>query len=303
MAYDAADPRSSLGSGAHKAAAKGYGDASYVKFYETDPQLVDESSRTWLARGAYFVVAYTEAAAGAGLVRRGQADEYIVLVPDEDGKIEVGAAGESLSVSGPSLVIVPPGDSSITVAGDGRVVRIFSHLATDLAAISANASVYDSDQPNLDAYESWPAPKEGYAIRAYSLSVEPTPARFGRIWRSSNLMVNYSYPRPGPREVTKMSPHTHEGFEQGSLVLGGSFVHHVRYPWTTDMRNWRNDEHDICAGPSLAVIPPLLVHTSQQVGREINQLVDIFGPPRFDFSEMDGWVLNAEEYPMPGETA
>ncbi len=303
MAYDAADPRSSLGAGAQKAAAKGYGLASYVKFYETDPQVVDESSRTWLARGAYFVVAYTEAKAGTILTRQGQADEYMVLVPDAEGKIEVTAGDERLAVSGPWVVIVPPGDSEIALAAEGRVVRIFSHLAADLAAMSANASIYEFAHPNLDDYASWPAPKNGYAIRAYSLDVEPTPGRFGRIWRSSNLMVNYSYPRPGPRDVTKMSPHTHEGFEQGSLVLGGSFVHHVRYPWTTDMRYWRNDEHDICAGPSLAVIPPLLIHTSQQVGREINQLVDIFGPPRFDFSQMEGWVLNSEEYPMPGESA
>jgi hypothetical protein len=112
-------------------------------------------------------------------------------------------------------------------------------------------------------------------------------------------MVNYTEPRPGPRDVTRMSPHVHDDFEQASLVLDGSFVHHIRWPWGTNMRHWKPDEHEICAGPSLTVIPPLTVHTSQQVGTGINQLVDIFAPPRLDFSSMDGWVLNASDYPMP----
>lgn len=299
MVFDAADPRTQLTSIKAAAVASAYGPSSYIKFYETEPQLEDASSRTWIGRGAYFVVAYTEASAEATFVRESQPDEYMVLLPDAEHGARVSTALEELSVPGGSVVIVPPGPSSITVPRGGRLVRIFSHLAADLIDLSANAAAYEREVPNLPDYVPWPESPDGHRVRFYSLGVEPAEGRFGRIWRCSTLMINYSYPRQGPRDVRKMSPHAHEDFEQASLVLDGSFVHHLRYPWTVDMRTWREDEHEICAGPSLAVIPAQAVHTSQQVGRDTNQLVDIFAPPRMDFSRLSGWVLNGDEYPMP----
>lgn len=299
MVFDAADPRTQLTAVTASAVASAYGPSSYIKFYEGDPQLEDASSRTWIGRGARFVVAYTEASEEATFVREAQADEYMVLLPDPEHGARVQTSDEELSVAGGSVVIVPPGGSTIVVPRGGRVVRIFSHLATDLADLSANAAAYAREVPNIPDYEPWPESPHGNRVRVYSLEEEPVKGRFGRIWRCSTLMINYSYPRQGPRDVRKMSPHAHEDFEQASLVLDGSFVHHLRYPWTVDMRTWREDEHEICAGPSLAVIPAQAVHTSQQVGRDTNQLVDIFAPPRMDFSRLPGWVLNGDEYPMP----
>jgi hypothetical protein len=308
--YVSDDPRSQLQSSERAAGASPAGGAhgarfaaaEYARFGVTPPQRASDREKTWYARGQNFVVAYTEAKPGARFERAEHVDEYVLLVPERGMRLTIEAGRESVAVPGHALVIVPPGRSAITAQSAGTVVRIFSAASPDLNALASNAASYANAHPNIPPYSPWPAPPDGYRLRVYDLEVPPQPGRFGRIWRCSTLMINVHPLEPGPRDLARLSPHHHEDFEQGSLALKGSFTHHIRWPWTTDMRDWREDDHAVCPAPSLAVIPPPAIHTSAGTDPVLNHLVDIFAPPRLDFSRMEGWVLNAPEYPMPPQS-
>ena len=298
--YEADDPRSRLSTAGGAPAAGGghaaFGVATYARFYDEDPQETDAGQRNWYARGQNFVVCYSEVEDGAVFERQGQVDEYVLLLHEDSVSATVEANGESVEVPGYSLTIIPPGDSKITVHGSGFIVRLISTQSPDIVGKVSNPEKYPGEHPHVPPFEAWPDPVGGFGIRNYSLDVPDEPGRFGKIFRCTTFMVNV-FPAQGPRDITKLSPHHHDDFEQCSLALRGHYMHHLRWPWTANQNDWRADEHEKCLSPSVCVIPPRVVHTSAPSDPDSNVLIDIFAPPREDFSDMPGWVLNAEDYP------
>ncbi len=276
--------------------------ATHARHYTEAPQVVDsDGSRHWITRAANFVVVVTDAPKSAVFERPNNPDEYMLLLPQATETC-VEASGERIDAKENSLTIVPPGKSRVTTQKPGTLVRVFSNKAAELAAMAANVATYADGAPEVIPIVPWPDPVGGFRLRHYAMSDFPSPDSSQlkmRVFRSTNLMINIFEPWTKRRDETKLSPHSHDDFEQVSLALQGSFIHHLRYPWGPDRTKWNEDEHEYYDSPSILVIPPRVVHTTQDIGDGTTWLIDIFGPPRIDFSSKPGFVLNAVDYPMP----
>jgi hypothetical protein len=273
--------------------------SQWIEFHELPPsEIGPNGSRTWIARATNLVIAYTDAKAGDVFTRTAQPDEYAVLMYSDSAPVTVTGGGARESVAEEAFVVVPPGDSEVRVDGDGTLIRLFSSVADDLRESALNTEAYAEPDDRATPLSPWPDPVGGFALRVYPLAETPVAeGRFGRIFRTTNLMVNFLAEEAAPRDEHKLSPHHHDDFEQISLAVKGRFRHHIRYPWGPDSTRWRPDENREIATPSICVIPPPTVHTTQGIGSH-QQLIDIFSPPRQDFSA-SGWVLNADDYPAP----
>lgn len=292
------DPRAQLAT-YDKRESEGNASAEIATFYDTEPQEYEAGTKSWFVRGQNFVLTMTEAAPGAVLSREGQVDEYLILLEHEGTSAEITWNGEQESVPGFSIVMIPPGDSTVTLPAGGRVTRLFTSRSDDLVAKCPNAASYATPKPNVAPYRAWPDPVGGWKIRAYSLDVPIPKGGFAKIFRNTNFMVNVFRVFTKPRDPNRMSPHAHDDFEQCSLALRGEFVHSLRWEWGKNLNEWREDEHIRVGAPSVCVIPAATIHSSRWESSHENHLVDIFSPPRVDFSKVEGWVLNADDYPMP----
>lgn len=273
-------------------------EPSWSLHYASEPQLSAPGQKTWITRSANVVLVVSQVAAGTELVRESNPDEYMLLLPPGI-RASVQSDDQSVDAAPETLTILPPGRTVIKVLDDGLVTRVFSVRAKDLASQAGNGSIYANGAPSVAPLEDWPAPVGGFRIRNYKLADYTNPNIFGRLFRSTNLMINVFERKTDRRDPRKLSPHSHANFEQISLTLEGDFVHHLRTPWTPDSSAWREDQHLEVSSPSAVVIPANLIHTTADVGQGVAWLIDIFGPPRMDFSLQPGVVRNADEYPMP----
>jgi hypothetical protein len=300
MPFDKDDVRSKLNPGPQPHAAPDYSGMSYGLFWQLPPVEAEDGHDTWWARGQNFVLGYTDVHGTAVFERPDEAQEHVLVLCDEGlSAVIEGPGGERVEAPGRSLVVLPPGRTVVTVTGTGRAFRLIRSTAEDLVARCVNRDDYAEAHLNIPPFQAWPDPVDGFRIRVYDLTVPAMSKPPFRLFRCTTFMVNYIDPIQGPRSLHNLSPHYHDDFEQASLTIAGDYVHHIRWPWTTDRAVWREDEHAVCSSPSLAVIPPPSIHTSEATGEGENHLIDIFSPPRFDFSAQEGWVLNADEYPAP----
>lgn len=274
--------------------------ATCARHHDQAPRAVPgDTCPGWITRGANFVVVVSRVKPG-DILQRDNPDEYVLLVTDTAHlTLQVRAGDDAIQAGPDSLTIVPPGPSSLHAQGEGLIARVFSGDTTDLMTLADNHAAYATPNPDVAPLVAWPEPVGGYKLRHYRLAEHVTEGSQMRIFRTRKLMVNPLLKRPVPRDVHKLSPHSHADFEQGSLALSGTYVHHLRYPWGPDMTRWQADQAEQMGSPSLLVVPPKVVHTSRNIDAP-GVLVDIFAPPRWDFSSK-GIVRNGHEYPMPAQ--
>ena len=292
----------SFDSGDHTVTEAAARQASIACFDQMDPQETGaDGTKTWITRGGNFVVAVSRVRPGSVLERADNADEYMVILPPGT-KATIAAGSETIEAGEDSLTIVPPGPSKITAQSEGLIARIISSKAQDLIDKSWNAATYADGAPEVAPIVYWPDPVDGFKLRHYPLApyADPNGERIQpRLFRSTNMMVNLFAHYRTRRDTAALSPHWHEDFEQASLTLHGTWIHHLRWPWNANLAEWRPDNHDPIPTPSVIIIPANVVHTSRDSGEGESSLYDIFCPPRMDFASKPGFVLNEKDYPMP----
>ena len=150
----------------------GYSPPDYVRFYESDPQDSDALATTWSARGQNAIVLYSEVEKGACLERRGQADEWVIILPERDAGATLEVDGGRHVIPGYSVTFVPPGDSRLTFASNGNGQSGCSPPCRRISrAVASTRRRTRLPHHNIPSFCPWPIPPGGLKVRTYSLDV------------------------------------------------------------------------------------------------------------------------------------
>lgn len=252
-----------------------------------------------VARGQNFYVELIRGNAGSSVaIPIKSAYEMMVLLPDVAAAIQGGT--QTVDANPRSIAIIPAGSFSIRLAGSGTCCVLSSDPGEAASAAVVNAAAYTKPDPRVVPFSPPYHRRSGHdVIRIFDIDAVPAPKDRPRLkmLQSATISINW-VEYHGPRDRKTLSPHSHKDFEQGSLALAGEFLHHLRTEWGSNAELWQDDLHVSASSPSLLIIPPEIIHTSEGVNDGHHLLIDIFSPPRRDFIAKN-WVANAAEYAAP----
>jgi len=227
------------------------------------------------------------------------AHELLLLLPGAGARIEHGTS--TTAAPGRSFCIIPAGRCTITLEAPALGILIASSRNDLGSSDYLNERTRDSRiVASTPAFRRRSGEGKPLVTAIDDIAAPADNARL-KMYQTDTLSINW-VEYDGPRDRAKLSPHSHDDFEQGSLAIEGRFMHHLRTPWGSNADQWRDDEHLAAAPRSLLVIPPGLIHTTEGVGAGYHLLIDIFSPPRRDFIAK-GWIANAADYEDPTRPA
>lgn len=274
-------------------------EPSFV-WFDSDVLAPGDGPRRWLARGQNFFVEWIEATTAGQRVRI--ASEFEIILLPLGAAVALTSDTEEIEAPARSVCVIPAGILWITLASDSRCAVLCSSRSGPDAGVPLNSERYQAiDTRIVPSTPAWARREGGQKVDVFLVDEIKAPADSPRLkmFQSSTMSINWAE-YGGPRNRRQLSPHSHASFEQGSLALAGEFVHHLRWPWAKDATQWREDAHERLGSPSLMVVPPEVIHTTEGVEDRHHLLIDVFSPPRRDFVEK-GWVANSGNYLAPAK--
>lgn len=220
-----------------------------------------------------------------------------ILICAENGAVMI-MDGKEIDIPARSLVIAPSGTMALIVPDGGCVFALTTGRSDPAPGEVVNAALYEQPDGRVAPVGApmSAAGGNGKSVRIFPVDDIPFPKGNPRLkfLQSATMSINW-VEYEGARDRTKLSPHAHSDFEQGSLAIAGRFVHHIRTPWGSDATTWRDDDHIGAGANSMLIIPPELIHTTEGEGAGRHILIDVFAPARADFIDK-GWVHNSADY-------